>query len=73
MTEHHTERQTEKTTNEARAGVTGQGVRYVLALSLTGAIIVLCSNVVLLVCLRLHKSESRRSRMFAFASACLLG
>jgi hypothetical protein len=40
MTEHHTERQTEKTTNEARAGVTGQGVRYVLALSLTGAIIV---------------------------------
>jgi hypothetical protein len=36
MTEHHTER----TTTEARAGVTGQGVRYVLVLSLAGAIMV---------------------------------
>jgi hypothetical protein len=35
-----TEHQTEKTTTEARAGITGHGVRYVLVLSLTGAIIV---------------------------------
>jgi hypothetical protein len=40
MTEHHTERRTEKTTIEARAGVTGHNARYVLAASLTGAIIV---------------------------------
>jgi hypothetical protein len=40
MTEHQPERQTKKTTTEARAGVTGQGARYVLVLSLAGAIIV---------------------------------
>jgi hypothetical protein len=40
MTENHTERRTEITAIEARAGVTGHAVRYALALSLTGAIIV---------------------------------
>jgi hypothetical protein len=40
MTEHHTERHTEITTTEARGGVIGHRVRYVLVLSLTGAIIV---------------------------------
>jgi hypothetical protein len=40
MTENHAERRTEITASEARGGVTGHGVRYVLALSLTGAIIV---------------------------------
>jgi hypothetical protein len=39
MTEHHAERRTEKTTTEARAGVTGHNVRYVLAASLIGVII----------------------------------
>ena len=39
MTEQHTERRTEKTTIEARAGVTGHNVRYVLAASLMGVII----------------------------------
>ena len=39
MTEHRTERRTETTTTEARAGVTGHNVRYVLAASLMGAII----------------------------------
>jgi len=34
MTEQHTERRTEKTTIEARAGVTGHNVRYVLAASM---------------------------------------
>jgi hypothetical protein len=38
MTEHHTERPTERTTTEARAGVTNHNVRYVLA-SLLGVII----------------------------------
>jgi hypothetical protein len=41
MTEHPTARRIEKTTNEARAGVTGHHVRYVLAASLVGAIILL--------------------------------
>lgn len=40
MTENHNERRTEITAIEARGGVTGYGVRYVLAFSLTGAIIV---------------------------------
>jgi hypothetical protein len=40
MTEHRTERPTEITVTEARAGVTGHNVRYVLAASLMGAIIV---------------------------------
>jgi hypothetical protein len=40
MTEQHAERHTEKTTNEARAGVTGHNVRYVLVVSLVGAIVV---------------------------------
>ena len=39
MTEHRAERRTEKTANEARAGVTGHNVRYVLAASLIGVII----------------------------------
>ena len=39
MTEHHAERRTEKRTTEARAGVTGHNVRYVLAASLIGVII----------------------------------
>jgi hypothetical protein len=39
MTEHHAERRTEKTATEARAGVTGHNVRYVLAASLIGVII----------------------------------
>jgi hypothetical protein len=39
MTEHHTESRTEKTTTEARAGITGHNVRYVLAASLIGVII----------------------------------
>jgi hypothetical protein len=39
MTDHSTERPTETTATEARAGVTGHNVRYVLAASLTGAII----------------------------------
>jgi hypothetical protein len=39
MTEHPAERRTEKTATEARAGVTGHGVRFVLAVSLMGAII----------------------------------
>ena len=39
MTEHHTESPTEITATEARAGVTGHNVRYVLAASLMGAII----------------------------------
>jgi hypothetical protein len=34
------ERRIEKTATEARAGVTGQNVRYVLAASLIGVIIV---------------------------------
>jgi hypothetical protein len=38
MTEHRTERPTETTATEARAGVTGHNVRYVLAASLMGAI-----------------------------------
>jgi hypothetical protein len=38
MTENHVERRTEKTATEARAGVTEHNVRYVLAASLTGAI-----------------------------------
>ena len=40
MTEHHTERRTEKTATEARGGVTGHNVRYVLAASLMGVVIV---------------------------------
>jgi hypothetical protein len=40
MAEHQTERRTEKSAIEASAGVTGHNVRYVLAASLTGAIIV---------------------------------
>jgi hypothetical protein len=40
MTEQHPERQTVKTTNDARAGVTGHNVRFVLAASLVGVIIV---------------------------------
>jgi hypothetical protein len=39
MTEHDTESRTEKTAVEARAGVTGHNVRYVLAASLIGAVI----------------------------------
>jgi hypothetical protein len=39
MTEHRTEGPTDITATEARAGVTGHNVRYVLAASLTGAII----------------------------------
>jgi hypothetical protein len=39
MTEHRSERPTETTATEARAGVTGHNVRYVLAASLMGAII----------------------------------
>ena len=39
MTDHRTERPTEATATEARAGVTGHNVRYVLAASLIGAII----------------------------------
>jgi hypothetical protein len=39
MTEHRTERPTEITATKARAGVTGHNVRYVLAASLMGAII----------------------------------
>jgi hypothetical protein len=39
MTEHHSNIRTEKTTVEARAGVTGHNVRYVLAVSLLGAFI----------------------------------
>jgi hypothetical protein len=38
MAEHHAEIRIEKTTTEARAGVTGHQVRYVLILSLAGAI-----------------------------------
>ena len=40
MTEQHTETHTERTPNEARAGVTGHNVRYVLVVSLIGAIVV---------------------------------
>jgi hypothetical protein len=40
MTEHDIERRIEKTTTEARAGVTGHNVRYVLTASLLGAVIV---------------------------------
>ena len=40
MTEHRAERRTEKRATEARAGVTGHNVRYVLAASLIGVIIV---------------------------------
>ncbi len=39
MTEQHTERRTEKTAIEARAGVTGHKVRYVLAVSLTVVVV----------------------------------
>jgi hypothetical protein len=39
MTEHQTARRTEKTPTEARAGVTGHNVRYVLAASLIGVIL----------------------------------
>jgi|HubBroStandDraft_2_1064218.scaffolds.fasta_scaffold1651177_1 hypothetical protein len=39
MTEHNTERRIERTTTEARAGVTHHNVRYVLAASLLGVII----------------------------------
>ena len=39
MTERHIEIRTEKTATEARAGVTGHNVRYVLAASLIGVII----------------------------------
>jgi hypothetical protein len=39
MTEHQTESRTERTTTEARAGVAGHNVRYVLAASLMGMII----------------------------------
>jgi hypothetical protein len=39
MTEHHTESRTEKTAVEARAGVTGHNVRFVLAGSLIVAVI----------------------------------
>jgi hypothetical protein len=39
MTEHHTAKRTEITATEARAGDTGHNVRYVLAASLIGAII----------------------------------
>jgi hypothetical protein len=40
MTEHPAERRTEKTATEARAGATGHGARFVLGVSLIGAIIV---------------------------------
>jgi len=40
MTEHQDERRIEKTADEARAGVTGHGVRLVLVVSLMSAIIV---------------------------------
>jgi hypothetical protein len=40
MIEHHSERRTEVTTTEARAGVTGHNVRYVLAASLIGVIVI---------------------------------
>ena len=39
MTEHNTERRIERTTTEARAGVTDHNVRYLLAASLLGVII----------------------------------
>jgi hypothetical protein len=39
MTEHHSYLRTEKSSNEARAGVTGHNVRYVLAASLAGVIL----------------------------------
>jgi hypothetical protein len=39
MTEHHSEIRVEKTVTEARAGVTGHHVRYVLAASLMGVMI----------------------------------
>jgi hypothetical protein len=39
MTEYHPERRTEKTATEARGGVTGHNVRYVLAASLTVVVI----------------------------------
>jgi hypothetical protein len=38
MTE-HSDLRTEKTSTEARAGVTGHNVRYVLAVSLVGVIV----------------------------------
>jgi hypothetical protein len=40
MIEQHIEKRIEKTATEARAGVTGHNVRFVLAASLMGAIIV---------------------------------
>jgi hypothetical protein len=40
MTEHHTATRIEKTATEARAGDTGHNVRYVLAASLIGAIVI---------------------------------
>jgi hypothetical protein len=40
MTEQHAEIRTETTTTDARAGVTGHNVRYVLVVSLIGAIVV---------------------------------
>ena len=39
MVEHQVEKRTAKTVIEARAGVTGHNVRYVLAASLLGVII----------------------------------
>jgi hypothetical protein len=39
MVEHHVERRTEKTATDARAGVTGHNVRYVLAASPLGVIV----------------------------------
>jgi hypothetical protein len=39
MIKHQIDRPTEKTATEARAGVTGHNVRYVLAASLLGAVI----------------------------------
>jgi len=39
MVKHHVESRTERTAAEARAGVTGHNVRYVLAASLLGVII----------------------------------
>jgi hypothetical protein len=39
MIERHVERRTEKTATDARAGVTGHSVRYVLAASLLGVIV----------------------------------
>src|ERR1700685_6387 len=44
MTEQHTKTHTERTPTEARAGVTGHNVRYVLVASLIGAIVV-CGGV----------------------------